>query len=722
MTGFIALAAMLLALMQQPEKTLPRPLPVGRGVGTFSVEYSQGETIYSPPYKEEPGEGLSGEGLLAAVVTTSGSADSLVARIKADGYRAMVIGPTTITVRATADYMEQLAAMEDVCYVQQAAQMMPMMQQARTLTGADRVHRGEGLETPFTGKGVIIGIIDQGFEFRHIAFLDSEGRTRVKALWNRSGYAEGTDGEPTTEIPSTGDGIASTSHATHVAGIAAGSRIEENEWYGMAPEAEIVMVPSEFNSAEVLEDVRWIADLARSEGKPWVVNMSFGTCIGSHDGTDPAFVPLDDIITEQPGGMIVAATGNDGDKTMHASHTFQAEGDTVRLYIQPGSYATHVDLWCQQADSAAHLALRPFVGHDGIREYLADDVVEQILAREIAPFNRKEHYTLTAASQAVRGYGSQALLGVEMTAAEGVAVHAWTTLGLGTFVAAADNRALTPDSRYQVYQPASALVHGVAVGAYNSTTSYVNLQGQLQTAEYGEEGALCTFSNQGPSLHQMPQPTVCAPGAMVISALSKYEQGFSKNASHITGDVKRGLKHFYYGAYAGTSMATPMVTGAIALWLQANPLLTHEQIHKILQTTSHQPAAADELGRADGDEVAWDPQWGYGQIDVYEGLKMALLMRGAVESVRDVSGSGQPFTLSWGPGRYWRILFNSDEPWADIAITDIAGNTIVKEHLAGIQQGQETFLRLPPSCHGIYLIKLCTAHARFARKIMVPSF
>lgn len=47
------------------------------------------------------------------------------------------------------------------------------MDVARQTTGADNVQNGDGLDTPYTGKGVIIGVIDQGFEFRHIAFLDS---------------------------------------------------------------------------------------------------------------------------------------------------------------------------------------------------------------------------------------------------------------------------------------------------------------------------------------------------------------------------------------------------------------------------------------------------------------------------------------------------------------------------------------------------------------------
>lgn len=48
-------------------------------------------------------------------------------------------------------------------------------------------------------------------------------------------------------------------------------------------------------------------------------------------------------------------------------------------------------------------------------------------------------------------------------------------------------------------------------------------------------------------------------------------------------DVKVNGQHYYYGVMNGTSMATPVVTGIIALWLQANPDLTPADIVRIMQ-------------------------------------------------------------------------------------------------------------------------------------------
>ena len=64
-------------------------------------------------------------------------------------------------------------------------QAYPFMREARSMSHVDEVHAGQELYTPFKGKGVIIAVIDQSFEFRHAAFLDKDGNSRVKWLWDR---------------------------------------------------------------------------------------------------------------------------------------------------------------------------------------------------------------------------------------------------------------------------------------------------------------------------------------------------------------------------------------------------------------------------------------------------------------------------------------------------------------------------------------------------------
>ena len=49
--------------------------------------------------------------------------------------------------------------------------------------GAKILH--EQIPTPYKGQGVVIGIIDTGFDFRHEAFRKQDGTTRVLAIWDQ---------------------------------------------------------------------------------------------------------------------------------------------------------------------------------------------------------------------------------------------------------------------------------------------------------------------------------------------------------------------------------------------------------------------------------------------------------------------------------------------------------------------------------------------------------
>jgi hypothetical protein len=76
-----------------------------------------------------------------------------------------------------------------------------------------------------------------------------------------------------------------------------------------------------------------------------------------------------------------------------------------------------------------------------------------------------------------------------------------------------------------------------------------------------------------------------------------------------------------YGWYAamGTSQSGPVVAGIIALWLQANPTLTPEDVMGVIRRTSRQP---------DPSLPSPNNEYGYGEIDAYRGLLDVLSMDG----------------------------------------------------------------------------------------------
>jgi len=85
------------------------------------------------------------------------------------------------------------------------------------------------------------------------------------------------------------------------------------------------------------------------------------------------------------------------------------------------------------------------------------------------------------------------------------------------------------------------------------------------------------FSGRGPTLECIIKPDIVAPGANIVSCLSP--------SAYIDSSNTEGIKIVdkYYLQLSGTSMSTPIVTGAIALLLQKYPELTPNGVKYMLR-------------------------------------------------------------------------------------------------------------------------------------------
>jgi hypothetical protein len=157
----------------------------------------------------------------------------------------------------------------------------------------------------------------------------------------------------------------------------------------------------------------------------------------------------------------------------------------------------------------------------------------------------------------------------------------------------------------------------ISVAAHVGSASWELDDGTTVDAaiDFGEDinapGQRAGFSSKGPARNQATAghvPDVMAAGHYVIAALSSEAEDADLDFL-VTGDPGEGTAMV---AEAGTSMASPVVAGAVALLLQANPQLTPEQVRDVLTKT----AWADELGAVPNTDV------GFGRLDAKAALAM----------------------------------------------------------------------------------------------------
>ncbi|MBR1727008.1 MAG: S8 family serine peptidase, partial [Muribaculaceae bacterium] len=179
---------------------------------------------------------------------------------------------------------------------------------------------GTGFNIPYTGRDVVVGVIDTGVDFNHINLCDSMGRSRVVAAYlpqDSTGTSPVIHGDTlpgshyntpeqiallTTDDPT-------ASHGTHTIGTASGSCF--NGFQGVAPGARLVVcaMPLLYDT-DIANSLAYIFNYADSVGLPAVVNMSFASIDGPHDGTSPLCQVFDQI--SGPGRILSVSAHNSG--------------------------------------------------------------------------------------------------------------------------------------------------------------------------------------------------------------------------------------------------------------------------------------------------------------------------------------------------------------------------------------------------------------------------
>ncbi|MGM9712592.1 MAG: S8 family peptidase [Prevotella sp.] len=630
------------------------------------------------------------------------------------------------TVHATPSALAAMAHESGISHIQLTARPQQMLDIARAETGAQRVITGESLSKAYTGKGVVVGIVDAGFDYMHTAFSSTaDGKQRIRRVWE-----QGTKSfEGCTAPAKYGYGIEMTteealqrakadaninSHGTHVAAIAAGcDPFMDNAWWGTAPDADIVLVAldqSTCTHADITNAVEYIFDYAAEVGKPCVVNLSLGNHDGPHDGTS-AFDRMADAM-QGPGRIIVGAAGNHRKDAFHINRTFLTDSDDpLRTFIAfkqkptTDNYGGEVQVWAErgmeiEVELSAYstfnkkdmmsVTIYPAEGQQTVKlgSYATGTLT---VASEVNPENGKLNVLVTSQLTSVRNNYAVALTVKPKTAGtvDIWADNTWLTLeskGIEGFSA--------PTTESTIAEIGGTGKRITTVGAYVTRDSYqtATASGKLDETT-GESG---TFSSCGPTADGRVKPEVSAPGCFIISALSAYDESGTKYVAHTNTTADRAYE---YGYMQGTSMASPFVAGIVATWLQANPGLTPETLKEIIAATSRRDTFTGDL-TAEGDN-----EWGHGKIDAYEGLVRCIASTGIKETV---TASKAPCDIAIN-GNTLTLAFLTDTPSAEVSVATAAGTACLNKTLHNVKAATRHAIQLPQPAGGIYIIRVKTA-------------
>lgn len=629
-----------------------------------------------------------------------------------------------LSLRIDAQHLDLAAQLPGIRYLELAGKVAPHLDRLVKATRADSVQRGIDLPATYTGRDVLIGVLDWGFDYSHPMFMDTAlTATRIHAAWDQfrqagpgpEGFGYGTELASPEEFVSVGTDTVNiysyATHGTHVAGIAGGSGAG-TAYRGVAFDAEFLFCTFLVDAAAVLDAFEWMNIKALEADKRLVVNMSWGLYyIGTLDGNSLISQVIDAYAAD--GVAFANSGGNNGDVNFHIRKDFA--GDTLATRVQFYPYSAHPSMWGQslsmwgapgegfatsfqlQNGQGGVVQETPWYATATQEAYLdsflvhGTDTVRFNLTTEAAhPLNQRPHFRLRVANR------TSLRVVLKATAPSGV-VHFWNVTelsnGVGNwgqaFLAGAPG--LTAgDAGYGISEP--ACTEGlVTVAAYLSEF----VTGGGTTAG----GTLAGFSSHGPTLDGRMKPDLAAPGVNVASSISSY----TDNSYTALSSVSFNGRTYPFARFSGTSMASPAVAGIMALLLEAAPEATPAEIKEVLRLTARTDAHTGVIPEEGS------TRWGQGKVNAYHAVAELL----GVTSVPEQAAAG---LLVWPNPTQDRVHLQLDRPGTVlITLRDAMGRTLQAE-----QRTAKPWMvvDLAPWPSGVYLLEVQGPNGRTITRVV----
>ncbi len=645
-------------------------------------------------------------------VTGANAADS----IKALGVKVHGQSNGVVSATLTANQIDALAALPCVRQIDIEAGHHRKMDKARQYSNADPAHKSDNiLGRSYMGKDVIFGVEDGGFQFNHITNRAPDGSWRIKRVCHQGSYGN-EDTELTTEeemIKAVSDGM--DTHGQHVLGIAAGGDMSQ-PYYGVAPEADIVIVADPEETASETKAVQYIFDYAKSVGKPAVINLSLGTHNGPHDGTSARDRFFDGITGE--GRIIVGSAGNEGLYPIHVRKTFTATDNELKTGFDFGEQEDEETLasgyvWgtagttlkakavLYDTETGEVIASTPWADtNDEESSTVEVELTESThgadghlgVAGSVDSYNKRPNFEVYARLTNLSDNRSVAIF---VTGEEGTQVDVWNDDNY-TFTGGFDGWT-AGDTDCTVGEIGGTGKSVISVGSYHTRTKVATLAGgQMPSPENTFDqpiGSESLFSSKGPTLDGRMKPDVSAPGWVIVSAYNEHMPDFSEDEVVAVSEDEDG-EQYYYTAMGGTSMSSPYVAGSVALWLEACPTLTPDDVRDILRET----AINDEYTQT-GVNI-----WGYGKIDTFAGLAAAVKKQTGIARVpgTDILPRAD---VSQSLGRL-TVTFRQDQGKSAVTLLNTQGVTVASATLPSTTTGSTVSFDTSSLTPGVYLVRV----------------
>lgn len=631
-----------------------------------------------------------------------------------------------------------------ISYIQMDEPAKAQLDIARRTTRVDSVHGGYDLPMPYSGKNVVVGIIDFGFDYNHPTFYDTlHGQYRIKRVWELGtngtppqGYTYGHEMTDTLLIKAQGTDNDKQTHGTWVAGMAAGSGYGGNPTHrrfrGMAYEADMVLVGVRRDSIEqdwlegsfsdFIDGINYIYNYATSVGKPCVVNVSWGSQSGPHDGST-LFNEACNNLTG-PGKILVMSAGNEGEEKIHLSKTFTPTDTLLSTFLAFSSAnykRTWVDVWGDPGETfcgkvTLYNGLTPgnacnykclnntvtdtfLIGSSGL-----DTCFVQFIT-STAESNGRPRMTIDIYSKTPDN------VNVTLRDNSGT-INAWNEYYYYgykyQYQSYFDNISQLWATAGDVISTVSDMGAGdsvLLVGAYASKVAFTDINnGNWTYGSYVQAGNLVPFSSRGPMIDGRIKPDITAPGLTIATSVSSYDTSYTATGSNKTRTKSFYAdpvlnKNFYYSEFIGTSASAPAASGIVALMLQARPTLGPKQVNDVLAQT----AILDNFTGAL--PAAGNNNWGHGKINAYGAIKTFTLDETAIYSY---TGKKLDCELFPNPSKgQFTIRYDSDKG-DDLVfeIYNMTGDLIQSDNWKTVSGSNLRPVDLSASPVGVYLLRL----------------